>query len=192
MRLFPDRGCGRGRRPPGSNGRLRQILPGIYRGLTIKVQVPDIGGPTFFRLGPIAMRIYGSNGAGLAAKPNAARRAASGGFSVSEPETPHNTPATTSLRAVSSLDSLMALQGIESPTERKKRAVVKGRRALDVLDDLKLGMLDGSLDSSTIARLKVAADGLSEGTGDPGLDAVMGEIDLRVAVEIAKASVRQA
>ncbi|MDP1910398.1 MAG: flagellar assembly protein FliX [Hyphomicrobium sp.] len=138
------------------------------------------------------MRIYGSNGAGLAAKPNAARRTTAGGFSVSEQEAPHNTPAATSLRAVSSLDSLMALQGIESPTERKKRAVAKGRRALDVLDDLKLGMLDGNLDGSTISRLKVAADGLSEGTGDPGLDAVMGEIELRVAVEIAKASVRQA
>ena len=85
----------------------------------------------------------------------------------------------------------MALQGIESPTERKKRAVAKGRKALDVLDDLKLGMLDGSLDGSTIARLKVAADGLSEGTGDAGLDAVMGEIELRVAVEIAKASIGQ-
>ena len=137
------------------------------------------------------MRIYGTNGAGLAAKPNAARRAAAGGFSVSEQEAPHNTPAATSLRAVSSLDSLMALQGIESPTERKKRAVAKGRRALDVLDDLKLGMLDGSIDGSTISRLKVVADGLSEGTGDPGLDAVMGEIELRVAVEIAKAGIRQ-
>jgi hypothetical protein len=137
------------------------------------------------------MRIYGTNGAGLAAKPNAARRAATGGFSVSEQEAPHNTPAASSLRAVTSLDSLMALQGIESPTERKKRAVAKGRRALDVLDDLKLGLLDGSIDGSTISRLKVAADGLSEGTGDPGLDAVMGEIELRVAVEIAKAGIRQ-
>lgn len=137
------------------------------------------------------MRIYGTNAAGLAAKPSGARRAAAGSFSVSEQETPQNTPAATSLRAVSSLDGLMALQGIESPTERKKRAVAKGRRALDVLDDLKLGLLDGSVDQSTMARLKVAADGLAEETGDPGLDAVMGEIGLRVAVEIAKAGIRQ-
>jgi hypothetical protein len=137
------------------------------------------------------MRIYGTNGAGLAAKPNAARRSASGGFSVSEQDAPQNAPATTALRSVSSLDGLMALQGIENPTERKKRAVAKGRKALDVLDDLKLGLLDGSLDPSTMARLKVAADGLSEETGDPGLDAVMGEIGLRVAVEIAKAGIRQ-
>ncbi len=89
--------------------------------------------------------------------------AATGGFSVSEQDAPQNAPATTALRSVSSLDGLMAPQGIENPTERKKRAVAKGRKALDVLDDLKLGLLlDGSLDPSTMARLKVAADGLSE------------------------------
>ncbi|MDO8878121.1 MAG: flagellar assembly protein FliX [Pseudolabrys sp.] len=137
------------------------------------------------------MRIYGTNGAGLSAKASGVRRAASGTFSVSEQEAPHNTAAAPSLRSISSLDSLMALQGIEGPAERKKRAVAKGRRALDVLDDLKIGLLDGSVDGSTMARLKVAADGLAEETGDPGLDAVMGEIGLRVAVEIAKAGIRQ-
>jgi hypothetical protein len=95
-----------------------------------------------------------------------------------------------SLRAVSTVDALIALQGVETPTERKKRAVAKGRKALDVLDTLKLSLLDGSVDGSTLARLKVAAEGLSEQTGDPGLDSVLGEIDLRVAVELAKAGIR--
>jgi hypothetical protein len=36
----------------------------------------------------------------------------------------------------------------------------------------------------------VAAEGLGEQTGDPGLDQVLGEIDLRVAVELAKAGIR--
>ena len=62
--------------------------------------------------------------------------------------------------------------------------------ALDVLDTLKLGLIDGSLDQSTVARLKVAADGLTDTSGDKGLDGVLGEIDLRVAVELAKAGVR--
>ena len=55
---------------------------------------------------------------------------------------------------------------------------------------MKLGMLDGSIDPSTLARLKVAADGLTQGSGDAGLDEVLAEIDLRVAVELAKAGVR--
>jgi Class II flagellar assembly regulator len=136
------------------------------------------------------MRITGPNGAALANAPAGARRAANGKFTVEQQETPRNAAGTGSLRAISTVDALIALQGVENPTERKKRAVAKGRNALDVLDTLKLGLLDGSVDQSTLARLKVAAEGLTEGTGDSGLDAVLGEIDLRVAVELAKAGVR--
>jgi hypothetical protein len=136
------------------------------------------------------MRIYGAGGTALAAKPSAARRSADGSFSVSEQGATQAPAQAAGLKAISTVDALLALQGIESPTERKKRAVAKGRNALDVLDRLKLGLLDGSLDQSTLARLKVAAEGLTETTGDPGLDEVMSEIDLRVAVELAKAGVQ--
>jgi hypothetical protein len=136
------------------------------------------------------MRIYGSNGAALSTKAGSARRTAAGSFSVNEQETPRSPAGAGSLRSVANLDGLMALQGIENATERKKRAVAKGRKALDVLDDLKLRLLDGGLDPSTLARLKVAGETLSEETGDAGLDQVLGEIDLRVAVELAKAGIR--
>lgn len=136
------------------------------------------------------MRIYGPNGTALATAPSSARRVRAGAFSVSEEAAPRNTSAAGSLRSISTLDALMALQGVDDATERKKRAVAKGRNALDVLDDLKLGMIGGSVDGPTLARLKVAAEGLRETTGDRGLDTVMGEIDLRVAVELAKAGIR--
>jgi len=136
------------------------------------------------------MRVYGANGPALASAPAAARRSATGSFSVSEQEMPHNTAATSSLRAVASVDALIALQGVEDPRERKKRAVARGRKALDMLDSLKLSLLDGSVDRSTLARLEVAAEGLTVETGDPGLDSVLSEIDLRVAVELAKAGMR--
>ena len=136
------------------------------------------------------MRINATNGTAFSNAPASARRSSGGTFTVSEQETPSSPSGAAALRSVSSLDSLMALQGIESPAERKKRAVAKGRKALDVLDALKLGMLDDSLDGSTMARLKVAAEGLTEETGDPGLDEVMSEIHLRVSVELAKAGIR--
>jgi Class II flagellar assembly regulator len=53
-----------------------------------------------------------------------------------------------------------------------------------------VSLLDGSVDQSTLARLKVAAEGLTDESGDPGLDGVLREIDLRVAVELAKAGIR--
>jgi hypothetical protein len=133
------------------------------------------------------MRITGPNGAALASAPPSARRAASGSFTLGEQEPSRSAGAAGSLRAISTLDALLALQGVEDFTQRKKRAVVKGRTALDALDSLKVALLDGSVDRGTLARLKVAAEGLTTTTGDAGLDAVMREIDLRLAVELAKA-----
>jgi Class II flagellar assembly regulator len=135
------------------------------------------------------MRIYGTNGTALAKSPATPRRTAAGGFSVSEQEA-GRASAAGSLRAISTVDALLALQGVEDFTARKKRAVAKGRNALDALDCLKVGLLDGSVDRSALARLQVAAEGLAEESGDAELDAVMREIDLRVAVELAKAGAR--
>ena len=137
------------------------------------------------------MRVYGPNGTALATAPLTGRRTESGTFTVNEQEATPNSPAATTLRSISTLDALIALQGVENPAERKKRAVAKGRNALDmVLDKLKLGLLDGSVDQSALARLKVASEGLTDASGDAGLDGVLGEIDLRVAVELAKAGIR--
>jgi len=137
------------------------------------------------------MRITGTNATSLSATPTAARRAGGGGtFTLSDSESPSSTSSATGLRSIANLDGLLALQGIDDLLERKKRGAAKGRRALDVLDELKLGMIDGSLDTATVARLRVAAEGLTESTGDSGLDGVLAEIDLRVAVELAKAARR--
>ena len=58
---------------------------------------------------------------------------------------------------------------------------------LDILDELKIGLLSGNLDASTMNRLRDAAANLKSSSGDPGLDAVLSEIELRVEVELAKA-----
>lgn len=134
------------------------------------------------------MRVQGLNGAAAAATPSAARRVGGGTFQVSEDEGSRGTSATAGLRSITSVDALIALQSVEDPTERRKRAVKSGRHALDMLDALKLSVLDGSLDQSVLGRLKSAAEGLKGGTGDLGLDSVLGEIELRLEVELAKAA----
>ena len=48
-------------------------------------------------------------------------------------------------------------------------------------------LLAGNFDTSTVGRLRVAAANLKSSSGDPGLDAVLSEIELRVEVELAKA-----
>ena len=137
------------------------------------------------------MRIAGPNATARVANASGPKRAASGGFSVSEGETPTQAQATTSLRTIGGIDALLALQGEDSPGERKRRAAKRGGIALDVLDELKVGVLSGSIGPTTLTRLKAATAGLREGSGDAGLDTVLAEIELRVAVEIAKFSPRR-
>ena len=133
------------------------------------------------------MRIYETNRAALASAPSAARRPTGGTFSLVETDASPAPGAAVALRTVGGIDALIALQGVEDPVERRRRAVKHGRRALDALEELKLGLIAGTLDRATMLRLKSVAADLHDGSGDDRLDAVLAEIDLRVAVELAKA-----
>jgi len=133
------------------------------------------------------MRIYGPNGTTLGTPSSPARRSSSSSFTLPDTTTPQETRAAAAPKASANIDALLALQGVEEdPAERRKRSVKRGRSALDVLDDLKLGLLSGNLTASTLSRLRDAAANLKASSGDPGLDAVLSEIELRVEVELAK------
>jgi hypothetical protein len=135
------------------------------------------------------MRINGPNGISQTAAPSQVRRNGAGGFALPElAATPENRP-TMAPKASANIDALLAMQGIEGiedPVERRKRSVARGKGALDVLDELKMGLLSGSFDAATVARLRAAAADLKSSSGDAGLDAVLSEIELRVEVELAK------
>ena len=113
------------------------------------------------------MRIYGPNGTTLGSPAGQARRTSSTGFALPDAASTAETRA--------------------DPAERRKRSVQRGKGALDVHDDLKIGLLCGNFDASTVSRLRDAAANLKSASGDPGLDAVLAEIELRVEVELAKA-----
>jgi hypothetical protein len=134
------------------------------------------------------MRIYGPNGTTIGAQAGNARRTSSSGFALPDAGSAPETRATSAPKATANIDALLALQGIEEdPAERRKRSVQRGKGALDVLDDLKIGLLSGNFDASTVHRLRAAAANLKSSSGDPGLDSVLSEIELRVEVELAKA-----
>ena len=133
------------------------------------------------------MRISGPNGTTLGSRAANVRRTSSSGFALPDAASTPETRAAIAPKAAASIDALLAMQGIEDPVERRKRSVQRGKSALDVLDDLKIGLLSGNFDSSTVGRLRDAAANLKSSSGDPGLDAVLSEIELRVEVELAKA-----
>jgi hypothetical protein len=136
------------------------------------------------------MRISGPNANAAVAAAPGARRAPGASFAPSEAESARTAGAPVALRTVGGIDALIALQGLEDPTERRKQAVRRGRVALDALDELKIALLGGTLSPSTLGKLHAAAGGLGGRSGDERLDGVLGEIELRVEVEIAKMAPR--
>ena len=132
------------------------------------------------------MRIYGPNGTTLGSPTANVRKTTSGGFALPDTTSAPETRAAAAPKATASIDALLAMQGIEDPVERRKRSVQRGRGALDVLDELKMGLLSGNFDASTVSRLRDAAASLKSSSGDAGLDALLAEIELRVEVELAK------
>jgi len=137
------------------------------------------------------MRIQGTGTALASASSPTAKRAASGTFSLDEGSAARNTTATSGTRSVGGIDALLALQGVEEPNERRRKAVKRGRTALDALDALKLGLLSGTFDTGALARLKSVTAALPEPSGDAALDAVLAEIELRAQVELAKIGMPQ-
>ena len=99
------------------------------------------------------MRIYGPNGTTLGSPAANTKRTSSTGFSLPDAAAAPETRAASAPKAAANIDALLALQGIEEdPAERRKRSVQRGRGALDVLDDLKIGLLSGNFDASTVNR----------------------------------------
>ena len=127
----------------GETAVRRQILPGCLRVINHK----EAKVAQFSRGEITTMRIYGPNGTTLGSPASNTRRTSSTGFSLPEtPAAPEETRSAAAPKAAGNIDALLALQGVEDPTERRKRSVARGRGALDVLDELKIGLLSGNLE----------------------------------------------
>jgi len=83
------------------------------------------------------------------------------------------------------LENLLA--GLDADSSLMESARMRER--LDALDELKLGLLSGTFEPAALLRLKAVAADLQDGSGDEKLDQVLSEIELRVAVELAKAGI---
>lgn len=59
-------------------------------------------------------------------------------------------------------------------------------RILDVLDEVKVALLDGEVSPDALRRLTAAVRDQRENTEDSRLESVLDEIETRAAVEMAK------
>jgi hypothetical protein len=87
---------------------------------------------------------------------------------------------------VGSIDVLLALQEVGGPLERRRKAVRRAGVILDVLDEVKLALLDGAVPPDALGRLISAVRLERGGADDPQLQGLLDEIETRAAVEMAK------
>ncbi|MEE7502694.1 flagellar assembly protein FliX [Methylobacterium mesophilicum] len=98
-----------------------------------------------------------------------------------------SSPTPAAAATLAGLDAVLLLQAeADTPQERRRRSAQRGQDLLDGLDRLKAALLGGRVapqDLRAIAGRLNERAGLS---GDPRLDGLMAEIELRAAVELAK------
>jgi len=88
--------------------------------------------------------------------------------------------------AMTAVEGLLSLQEIADGQGGKKRALARGDKLLDALDGLRHALLAGSLPRAqleTLARLAAETTPLVD---DARLQEILGEIEVRAAVELAK------
>jgi hypothetical protein len=138
------------------------------------------------------MKVNGPRAGGPVSGSGGAKRADGGGFAPAglggAPE-PASVARAAAASGVASLDALLALQETLSPLERRRRAVVRAGRVLDMLDAVKLAILDGELSGEALERLRQSLTEARTATDDPKLEGVLDEIETRAAVELAKREV---
>lgn len=135
------------------------------------------------------MKVTGAGGTGQAAGPRQARPAGGEGFRLASPFAapgPPQVASTSAASGVMGVEALLALQDIGGPLERRRRAVSRAGRILDVLDEVKIALIDGDLNGHDLHRLQRAIREEREGVDDPKLQGLLDEIETRAAVEMAK------
>ncbi len=82
--------------------------------------------------------------------------------------------------------SLLSLQEVPAHTGSRRENLQQGRNSVDILDDLRRDLLLGEDNPRTLQRMREQQARLNAQSYDPSLKGVMEDIDLRLAVEIAK------
>lgn len=135
------------------------------------------------------MRIDGNARIGnVTARPAGNRAGQGAAFIVNEGQGGTTTRSAAPVAPATSLDALLALQAVEDPLQRRRRLVRRGRDLIDTLEALRQEVLFGKVSPARLDQL-VGVLATARERGEPGLDGLIDDIELRVRVELAKRGV---
>ena len=132
------------------------------------------------------MRIENTARSGtVAGRGGISRGASAGGFFISEEPAVAHAASAQPAAPTAGIDALLALQAVEDPLFRKKKALRRGNALLDTLETIKADLLLGQVSEGRLNQL-MALVGQARDRGLPGLDHLLDDIELRARVELAK------
>ncbi|MFQ5785916.1 MAG: flagellar assembly protein FliX [Alphaproteobacteria bacterium] len=109
-----------------------------------------------------------------------------GGFAERIPEETPPVARVQGAVSVGAVDGILAAQEVADATEGRSRGIGRGHDILDRLDEIRLGLLTGSIPHDRLVRLHRQVREHRETVNDPRLAAILDEIELRASVELAK------
>ncbi len=87
---------------------------------------------------------------------------------------------------IASVDALLSLQEVPDATGQRSKGLAKAQGMLDLLEEIQNGFLLGSIPTTRLRELARLTKDKSNGFNDPKLKNILGDIELRARVELAK------
>jgi hypothetical protein len=107
-------------------------------------------------------------------------------FKISDAPEPARAATVAAPGPLTALDSIIALQSVDDASSGPSKGVAHAQQLLDLLDNVRDGLLSGGIPRLTLNRLATAVSRRHENFADPKLQVVLDEIELRAKVELAK------
>lgn len=111
---------------------------------------------------------------------------------TAETEVAAENRAASEVSAPAALSNLLALQEISEDDVQRRKQVQQGNAMLDALEGLRRQILSGTATQTTLDEIEKQLAISRQHTADQRLNAIMDDIELRVAVEMAKLQMARA
>jgi hypothetical protein len=88
--------------------------------------------------------------------------------------------------SLGSVSQIVGLQEVDDALARRKRGKTRAGDLLDKLESIRVALLTGSIGKDQLLRLAQMVNSQRTDAGDPRLNSILDDIELRARVELAK------